>query len=107
MDTRLLGEVIDSPRLFFVPVLHTPANPPNGFYPIVGWRAVFITDESVNASKGSSDATESNGVEVGSSKMTSLTVFQFDIDQLPEVVATDGETMPYLGAGPKVVRLVR
>jgi hypothetical protein len=106
-DERLLGEVIDSPRLFFVPVLHTPANPPNGFYPIVGWRAVFITDESVNASKGSSDATESNGVEVGSSKMTSLTVFQFDIDQLPEVVDTGGETMPYMGAGPKVVRLVR
>ena len=94
------------PRFFFVPVLNYAVNPPNGFYPIVDFRAVFITDENPNAANGSSTASANNGLAAGSQNLTSVTVYAFPYTALSSEASGNRGEIPYLGAGPKIVRLV-
>jgi Flp pilus assembly protein TadG len=100
-------EIFQSPRFFFVPVLnYVPAGktqPQAGWYPIIDFRAVFITDETPT-----SPATTANGIQVNNSsqKISSVTVFAFNIKALPESLANNGGTIPYLGFGPKIPVLI-
>jgi hypothetical protein len=99
-NARLKNEIYDSPRFFVVPVLHYVVNPPNGYYPIVGWRGAFITGEY---SGGESDG----GIKATNSKLTEIKVIYFDLNRLPKQTSGTGqELQDYLGAGAKVVVLV-
>jgi hypothetical protein len=91
--------IFDSPRFFFVPVLNASEQPQNGFYPIVDFRAVFITDESP-----STPASAGNGIYYTNSgqNISQLTVFAFSMTALPDTAANEGGTIPFIGAGPKI-----
>ena len=91
--------LIDSPRFFFVPVLNASEQPQNGFYPILDFRAVFITDESP-----STPASAGNGIYYTNSgqNISQITVFAFSLAALPSTAANEGGTIPYIGAGPKI-----
>lgn len=95
-------KIVDSPRFFFVPVINYELNPPNGFYPVVGMRGVFITDAT-----STSAATSGNGLTTNNSgnKLTQIQVLAFNIEALPTSVAAGGNGIPYFGSGPKIVRL--
>jgi Flp pilus assembly protein TadG len=103
---KLDPKIYESPRFFFVPVLNYEVNPPNGFYPIVDFRAVFITDENPNAANGSSTASATNGLAAGSTNLDSVTVYAFPYSALPSEASGNSGEIPYIGAGPKIVRLV-
>ena len=99
--TGLLNpDIASDPRFFKIPVLYAETNPQNGFYPVVRFRAAFITDETQ-----SSAATPSNGLTASSSKVTSMRAFLFDIDALPDVVNSGGNGSEFDGTL-KVVRLI-
>ena len=102
----LTPEILDSPRFFVVPVIHFNVNPPNGFYPIVDFRGVFITDENPNAAPGASTATATNGLQSAAQKLSNITVQAFKLSALPDVVVDTDGGIPYLGSGPKLVRLI-
>ena len=96
------SSIFDSPRFFFVPVVDYNIHPPNGYYPIVDFAAVFITDADVAV-----PATPANGVNMtgGGSQIDNLHVFVFPIQTLPDL-ANNGGTIPFIGAGPKIPVLV-
>ena len=101
--------VFDSPRFGVVPIIDYPFNPQNGYYPILGFRPVFITDEPTTSSHGNSFASSSNGVDVsgGDSKVRAVKVIPINPQALPENAPNyDGSLSPWLGTGTKVVRLV-
>ncbi len=100
------GAILESPRFFWAPVINAPVNPPNGFYPIIDFRAVFITDESGAATSGASNATDQNGLTATSTKLTALQVVAFSGAALPDSVVSQGPGIPYLGVGPRLIRLV-
>lgn len=100
------GAIVDSPRFFWVPVINAPVNPPNGHYPIIDFRAVFVTDESGTATNGASNATTQNGLMTTSTKLTALQVVAFSVKALPDSVSSNGSGIPYLGTGPRLIRLV-
>lgn len=101
--------IFDSPRFGVVPVIDYSFNPPNGYYPIVGFRPVFITDEPVTSKRGQSYASLSNGIDVsgGDSKVRAVKVIPINPEALPETAPNyEGSLSPWLGSGTKVVRLV-
>ncbi|MBA2456642.1 MAG: pilus assembly protein [Nocardioidaceae bacterium] len=100
------ASVFDSPRFFWVPVLGAGVNPANGDYAIKSFRPVFITDESDFASHLASDASTRNGIVANNSQLSLVQVYAFSADALPATADATGSTLPYLGAGPRVVRLV-
>jgi hypothetical protein len=95
--------IVNSPRFFFVPAIHYGYNPPNGFYPIVVMRGVFITDQTAVTA-----ATASNGLatNAGGTKITQIQVLAFNIQAVPLGLADGGNGVTYFGSGPKVVRLI-
>jgi Flp pilus assembly protein TadG len=99
----LSDDIFNSPRMFFVPVLNSPFNPANGFYPVTDFRGVFITDESENT-----PASTNNGIYFTNSgqKISQITVFAFSIKALPDTAGNDGGTVPFMGAGPKIPVLI-
>jgi hypothetical protein len=106
---KFKGEIVDSPRFMFIPVLYASINPQNGFYPIQRFAGAFITEQTPTTTAG--DFTSSNepinGVPVGSQKVEGINVIPFELDRLPEQIDYDGSVIPYIGAGPKVVRLIK
>lgn len=102
--------IFDSPRFAVVPVIDYDFNPPNGFYPIVGFRPVFITDEPVTSRRGSSYATSTNGIELDTSGNTvrAIKVIPLNPEALPQEATSYGGLMfSWRGSGPRLVRLVR
>ena len=61
-DQRARSGIYDSPRFFFVPVLNYAVNPPNGFYPIVDFRAVSSPTRTPTPPTAASTASASNGL---------------------------------------------
>jgi hypothetical protein len=98
--------IFDSPRFMWVPLIGNSINPPNGFYPVVGFRPAFITDETMTAMNGSSNATSINGLATSSTKVTAVTVVAINPDSLPETTSSTAGGVPYLGVGTKLLRLV-
>ena len=100
-NAQLTANIYNSPRFFFVPVLHAVVNPQKGYYPIVDWRGVFITDQY-------SGLTPDNGLKVSNTKITEIKVAYFSFNRLPTQIDPGGQpTTEYLGSGTKVVVLVR
>ena len=103
------ARIFDSPRFGVVPVIDYEFNPANGWYPIVSFRPVFITDEPVTSRNGESYASVDNGIDVsgGDSKVRAIKVIPINPGALPESAPNyDGPLSPWLGSGTKVVRLV-
>jgi hypothetical protein len=101
----LQDNVLQSPRFFYVPVLNASVQPQNGFYPIVEFRGVFITDETAASSASGTDATAANGISTKSAKIQSLTVFAFPLAGLPASEGNNGPTSTYIG-GTKIPVLI-
>lgn len=101
----LKDDVLQSPRFFYVPVLNASVEPPNGFYPIVEFRGVFITDETATSSSSGTDATANNGISTTPTKIQSLTVFAFPLAGLPASEGNNGPTSTYIG-GTKIPVLI-
>jgi hypothetical protein len=102
-------DIFYSPRFATVPVINYKVNPQNGYYPILSWQPVFITDESNASKKGESYATSRNGVTLSSSsgnKVVALTVVPINPEALPETADASAPSIPYTGAGTKLVRLI-
>jgi hypothetical protein len=104
----LSPDIYSSPRFFWQPVLKTdPANGGSGYYSIVDFRPAFLTDEAVSSSaiRGSNTATTENGLKVENNAVKQMKVVFFNADALSAddsgVVVT-----PYLGVGPKILRLI-
>jgi len=107
---KFRSQIIDSPRFMFVPVLWANVNPQNGYYPIERFAAAFITDEipqTEASTGGQSTATADNGIPTTNTKVQGIEVIPFELSRLPEQVDYNGQVIPYIGAGPKVVRLIR
>lgn len=105
-EKTISSRIFDSPRFMVVPVIDFPVNPQNGFYPLIKYQPVFITDESPTSQKGTSYATSTNGVIIQSSKVVGVTVVAINPKALPETADTTGGTVPYTGSGTKIIRLM-
>jgi hypothetical protein len=107
-DPKFDASIVDSPRFMFVPVLYASINPQNGFYPIQRFAGAFITEQPITTGPGTSPTVNAdNGVVVGSQKVEGINVMPFELDRLPEQIDYAGQVIPYIGAGPKVVRLIK
>lgn len=102
------SRIFESPRFATVPVINFAVNPQNGYYPILRWQPVFITDEALPSKNQESYATSANGVLVSNSasKVVGLTVIPIHPDALPLVADSSGPSIPYTGTGPKIVRMI-
>ena len=103
------SEIFDSPRFAVVPVISYPSNPQNGFYPILKFWPVFITDESPSSTHGNSFASSLNGVVLSPSdnKVASVIVVPIHPDAMPETTDDNGEgTIPWIGSGTRVVVMI-
>lgn len=104
--------VFDSPRFAWVPVLDDGglAGPDHGSsrtYSIVDFRPAFITDENTDTAtvlKGSSNASDENGVHFDGNDLKSIKVVFFNWKALP--TDTEGPFLDYLGVGPKLIHLI-
>lgn len=106
-DARLSDEIYESPRFFWVPVLaHEVVSGGSSFYWIVDFRPAFLTDETEDSTHNLSNATDTNGLYVDQNKnlVTQVKVIFFNSKALPST--TNGAVGPYLGVGPKIMRLI-
>jgi len=90
-DPILAPDIFQSPRMMWVPLLNAEANPGNGYYPIVGFRPVFITEVGLND---------------GGSGVHTINVVALNQNALPKTVASSEVGIDYLGTGTKLLRLV-
>lgn len=104
----LSPDIYKSPRFFWQPVLKVePTSGGSNKYSIIDFRAAFLTDELVSSStvRGIDTASADNGVVVTGNKVTQLKVVFFSTDALP--ADDNGQVVtPYLGVGPKILRLI-
>jgi len=100
------ARIFESPRFSMVPVINYQFNPPNGFYPILRWQPVFITDETQASTHGNSYATSLNGITTTPTKVVGLQVAVVNVDALPLTATGGGSVIPYIGQGTKIVRLI-
>jgi len=100
------ARIFDSPRFSMVPVINYQFNPPNGFYPILRWQPIFITDEPQASTRGNSYATSLNGITTASNKVVGIQVAVLNVDALPLTATGGGSVIPYIGPGTKIVRLI-
>jgi hypothetical protein len=84
-------------------VIDASISPPNGFYPIVNFRGVFVTDEGVGTAPSTNNGVELNG---GGTQLNALKVFVFPLAALPDAPNSSGGTIPFIGTGPKVPVLI-
>ncbi len=104
----LSTDIYKSPRFYWQPVLRVePTTGGSKRYSIVDFRAAFITDEVVAPStiRGTNTASADNGIMMVSNQVKQVKVIFFNVDALsPDdsgVVVT-----PYLGVGPRILRLI-
>ena len=112
--TNVISEdIFNSPRFFYLPVLsNDPSNGRSGTWPIITFRAAFLTDEDVAATsiKGSNSASPGNGNSPGNG----ITIEQNDIKQMKVIFfnagalprRTGGGVTTYFGVGPRIIRLI-
>ncbi len=119
--TVLSKDIFTSPRFVFVPIINL--QPQNGkkSYPIVNYRAAFITGENGAAYKGhpetdtyyvNTDGTvggaggaADNGISVDNNGLNSFQVVFINSAALPPIPA-DGKLVDYTGTGPKQLVMV-
>lgn len=98
--TMLAPEVVDSPRLVWLPVVYATDRAQKRFQPILDFVPGFLTDETQ-----SSAASASNGLAINGNSVKALQVFVFDKAALP--VDAQAPTVAYdADLGPSIVRLV-
>jgi len=98
--------IFSCPRFALLPVVNVDdANTPNGttYYPIVGFKGMFIT--SINPG----DPTFDHGFSFTGGSMQSVKGFVFDLKWLNKNVSSSDVlgTQAYVGTGPVVAELVR
>jgi len=106
----LLPSILDSPRVFFVPVLDTPVNP-TGFddhVQVTEFRAVFITGQSQGGPDEPEQIDADNGISIDhpSKSIDRITVYAFCPDELPNAVSEGGNGFPWQPGLPTAIRLV-
>lgn len=105
----LSADIMKSPRFFQIPVLPVEAaNGSSNAYPIVDFRAGFITDQSLSATRAApGSVTTWNGVYFQSGHVKQLNVVLFDEAALPETAPPVGGEVDYTGSGIKILALVK
>lgn len=102
-------EIFESPRFFWLPVVsYDASNGTSHRYPIIEFRPAFLTDElghSTQSSPAMGSAT--NGLTVTQHGITEVQVLLLHPDAFPETATSNGPVMDYLGAGTKVLRLMK
>jgi hypothetical protein len=107
-DALISSEIFTSPRFVWQPVLHVePLNGGSHEYTIIDFRPGFITDQPLwaNGANNAMDTTTNNGIVADSSGLRAVKVILFNVNALPQR-DDGGPVTPYLGSGPKFVRLV-
>lgn len=104
-------DIFYSPRLFYVPVLVADPSGGAGSYAILDMRPVFITAQPDSATKGDPQASlnPGNGIEMSNNgkQIEKIRVRAINPISLPEFAPSDvAGSIPYIGSGSKVVRLV-
>lgn len=103
-------DIFTSPRFFWIPVLVADPSGGAGSYAIVDFRAVFITDQDDEGERDAPMASPDNGITMSSNgrQIEKIRVRAINPVSLPEYTADLGpdNTIPYLGSGTKIVRLV-
>lgn len=103
----LSGDIFDSPRFIWLPVLQSDPFMGRKWWPIVDFTPGFITDQSLDASKSAPGTiTPLNGLESGPSGIEEVRVVLFSEAALPETVPAKGGEGDYTGSGPKALVLV-
>ena len=118
-DDGVDPSIFDSPRFFFVPVLHVePVSGGSNRYSIVDMRPAFLTDEVIASSsvKGSDTATHpsgsgnsvqpGNGIYIEQNQVKQMKVIFFNFDALPDRVNGNTGLTQYYGVGPRIIRLI-
>lgn len=105
---KLSPDIYSSPRFFWQPILKVePDNGGSNRYSIVDFRPAFITDELVvpTTTRNTWTASAENGLVVDGNQIKQIKVVFFHADALP--ADDNGQAVtPYLGVGPKLLRLV-
>ena len=105
----LSEDIYRSPRFFLQPVLgRKPTCGGCEKYSIIDFRPAFLTDQPTSAVGGSmtmGSGTDHNGLSVSGGKVSKVKVVFFDYDALPPP-PDDAPTSDYIGAGPKLIRLI-
>jgi hypothetical protein len=103
----LSGDIVNSPRFFWIPVLERDPSTGKKSWPIVDFRAGFITDQSLSATHDAPGAISTfNGLEADSSGIREVRVVLFSTKALPAVLPAKGGEADYTGSGPKAIVLV-
>ncbi len=102
-------DIYRSPRFFLQPVLgRKPTCGGCEKYSIIDFRPAFVTDQPTSAVGGSmtmGTSTDHNGLSISSGKVSKVKVVFFNIEALPPP-PDDAPTSDYIGAGPKIIRLI-
>ena len=103
----LSADLFMSPRFFWIPVLETEPTTGAKWWPIVDFRAGFITDQSLSASNDApGEVGAFNGLVEDSCRHSRGPGVLFDELALPEFAPARGGETAYTGTGTKVVVLV-
>lgn len=103
----LSSDIYNSPRFFWIPVLDTDPSTGIKYWPIVGFRPGFISDQSLTATRAAPGTISAlDGLSTDSSGIREVKVILFDEKALPEFAPTVGGESDYTGSGPKALVLV-
>lgn len=103
----LSGDIFNSPRYFWIPIVATEPSTGKKSWPIVDFRPGFITDQTLSATNASPGPISThNGLVAEPSGLRELNVILFDKAALPEFAPATGGEIDYTGSGPKVIVLV-
>jgi hypothetical protein len=105
------ADIFASPRFFWIPVIaYDAVHGHSTGYPILRFQAAFLSGQVDSATRTNPDpdgyASPDNGVVVDKNSLEQLFVVLIDARALPEIAVVPGGILPYLGTGPKVIRLV-
>jgi hypothetical protein len=104
----LSQDIYYSPRFFYMPVLGVdPSSGGSNRYSIIEFRAGFITDQPLYATRSGrqTGTTTHNGIAVSSGKISTVKVVFFNTDALPPP-PEDAPDFAYMGSGPRLLKLV-
>ncbi len=103
----LSADIFKSPRFFWIPVLDTDPSTGTKWWPIVGRRPGFISDESLSATNQNHGLiSEFNGLVEEPSGIREVDVILINELALPEFAPASGGEIDYTGSGTKVIVLV-
>ncbi len=107
-------DIMNSPRFVYIPVLAADPGTGKKYWPIVDFRAAFITGQIASATLLNPDPDGSlmagnahNGFTWDTTKgLQTLSVVMINDKALPSTATWSGKVQAYLGSGIKVVRLI-